>query len=145
VVLLYSGAGVLRAGALGQNNGLHFAGSVALDLVAAEEVHRQATIKPNCSIPDFGIEHGIVGSLVGTISSGHARGTLRINTSGAYSGRQPRGLLLSQQTILAIEPDIHLPQVDNQRGTRAGLCLVSRRDRRMRADFLYPKVLRTCR
>ena len=41
MVLLYSGAGVLRAGALGQNNGLHFAGSVALDLVAGKSIDRR--------------------------------------------------------------------------------------------------------
>src|SRR6266508_3398474 len=49
--------------------------------VLAEEAHRQATANTDPSIPNLGIQHGISGSLVGTIPPGYARPAFPIECS----------------------------------------------------------------
>src|SRR5262252_9716866 len=104
----------LRTGAVGQNHGVHFAGRVTVDFVAEKRAGRLEAAAATGSVYSIGCRHGLVDDLVGAIPPRHARAPFRTWSYGTDACRQPRDLVLPQQTLLAVISHIYLSAMDNQ-------------------------------
>src|SRR5438067_10646318 len=87
---------------------MHPASGIALNCVVAEKPNQQATVGASRSFPRPWYCHGFVDGVVGALPSRHTRSTLRHRSARASPHCQPSHLVLSGQTILAIEPYLHL-------------------------------------
>src|SRR6266481_3631254 len=113
MALLRVGFDILRPCPFGQNNGLYAAGRVALDAVVAEKADQSGKSSSDRSVFPFGLGDGSGHSLVGTVPRRYARSIVCSRSARPRAYRQSRGLVLSEQTHLAIESDLYLSAMEH--------------------------------
>ena len=103
MAVLWTRLDPLSIGAFGQDNGLHAAGSVVFDFVVAEEARQLETNFPDHPLPCAWHRHGRISDVVGALPPGDEPGCFYIpEPNRTRSRREPRHLVLSEQTYLAI-------------------------------------------
>src|SRR5262249_20623476 len=125
----------LRTGAVGQNHGVHFSGRVTVDFVAEKRAGRLEAAAATGSGYSIWGGQWVVCGLVGAISPRHAWAPFRTWSYGTDACRQPRDLVLPQQTLLAVISHIYLSAMDNQGHAFPRLWMVDGLGRSRRDDL----------
>ena len=146
LAVLWVGLDSLSSCAFGQDNGLHVAGGPVFDLVVAEKTHPLEANFPDHTFPCSRFRHGRISNVVGALPPGDQSCRFYISEPNrAGSCREPGSLVLSKQTHLAIQADIHLPAMGYHADSLSQLRMAVSRTDPMRGNLLSASICRAQR